>query len=216
MRTIEVNLYTYKELDDSAKEKAREWYRNISDDCENLLEDHEDDFEKVGNLLGITFEQRAAQRMDGKVNHHPKIWYSGFSSQGDGLCFEGTYYNAPDAVKEIAEYAPQDEDLKKIAEGLTALQTKYNGTLSAGVVHRGRYYHERSVDINIECDNPDDDPNLDITNEDEEAFGDLLRDLMRWMYHTLERDYDWRNSDECVVDNIIANDYEFTADGKRA
>jgi hypothetical protein len=28
MKTVELNLYTFSELSDAAKEKAREWWRN--------------------------------------------------------------------------------------------------------------------------------------------------------------------------------------------
>jgi len=31
----------------------------------------------------------------------------------------------------------------------------------------------------------------------------------------LVKDKEYQDSDECVAENLIANDYEFTADGKR-
>lgn len=215
MRTIEVNLYQFDELSESAKEKAREWYRNISVDCENLLEDHEEDFETVGNLLGIEFDKRSVPRMDGKVNQHPKIWYSGFSSQGDGLCFEGTYSYVP--ANKIREYAPQDEELHRIADKLAEIQSLYNYQIHASITHQGRYY---SASINCSVNDSEIDENgneieKELFASDDDMIQQLLRDLMRWMYRRLESDYEWRNSDEVVDDNIRANEYEFTENGDR-
>ena len=47
--------------------------------------------------------------------------------------------------------------------------------------------------------------------EDEEA----LRDLARWLYRQLQSEYDHLTSDESVEDGIIANEYAFTAGGRR-
>jgi hypothetical protein len=45
---------------------------------------------------------------------------------------------------------------------------------------------------------------------------DILRDYMRWIYRTLEKEYDYMTSEEAIKETIIANDYEFTKDGSRA
>ena len=41
MRTIETTLYTFAELDDDAKDRAREWYRSCSDDDQWIWQDAE-------------------------------------------------------------------------------------------------------------------------------------------------------------------------------
>ena len=46
-----------------------------------------------------------------------------------------------------------------------------------------------------------------------ETFTDISRDLMRWLYSSLEAEYEYQNSDEKVADNIIINGYEFDVDG---
>ena len=45
--------------------------------------------------------------------------------------------------------------------------------------------------------------------------GELSRDLMRWIYRTLEKECDWQNADEQVDENIRCNEYEFDVDGER-
>lgn len=55
-----------------------------------------------------------------------------------------------------------------------------------------------------------------MTDEDTEAVTDLLRDVANWGERLLTGEYEYRNSDECVTENIRANEYEFTEDGNRA
>lgn len=47
----------------------------------------------------------------------------------------------------------------------------------------------------------------------ESDLKDNARSFMDWIYKQLETEYEWRNSDGVVAKNIIANEYEFTADG---
>ena len=44
---------------------------------------------------------------------------------------------------------------------------------------------------------------------------DALRDLARWLYRQLEREFDHLSSDEAVDETIVANDYTFTESGRR-
>lgn len=44
---------------------------------------------------------------------------------------------------------------------------------------------------------------------------EALRDLARWLYRQLEREYDYLTSDEAVDEAILANEYSFTVDGTR-
>ena len=42
-----------------------------------------------------------------------------------------------------------------------------------------------------------------------------LRRLARWLYRQLETSYNWTMDDEQVADCLVANEYEFSAEGKR-
>ena len=48
-----------------------------------------------------------------------------------------------------------------------------------------------------------------------QEVGEALRDLARWLYRQLQSEYDHLTSDEAVEDGIIANEYTFTAGGRR-
>ena len=108
MRVVETNVFQYDELDDRAKERAREWYsRHVFEDSCDWEFVYEDAAE-VADILGIDLRQRRVQLMGGGHRYEPSIYFSGFWSQGDGACFEGTYRYAKGATKKIREYAPQD------------------------------------------------------------------------------------------------------------
>jgi hypothetical protein len=54
-----------------------------------------------------------------------------------------------------------------------------------------------------------------MTADAEEVVSEALRDLARWLYHRLEREYNYLQSDEMVDEAIIANAHTFTAAGER-
>ncbi len=54
-----------------------------------------------------------------------------------------------------------------------------------------------------------------MTADAEDAVDEALRDLARWLYRQLEREWDYLNSDEAADQAILANGYTFTAEGKR-
>jgi len=58
-------------------------------------------------------------------------------------------------------------------------------------------------------------PALDVTADAEEVVIEALRDLARWLYRQLEREYDYLSSDDVVDEAIIANGYTFTEAGQR-
>ena len=53
----------------------------------------------------------------------------------------------------------------------------------------------------------------DVAPEDEQEITDQLRRFADWIYARLEADYEWRNADAQIDENIISNEFEFYADG---
>lgn len=202
--TIKTKAFFYDELDEDAQAKARDWYRQDMDFfCDHMY----DDFVRVGEILGIDFYTKAVKLMNGSVRYDPKIWWQGFWNQGDGACFEGSYSYSKGWKAKLAKYC-SDEDIIKIGERLQAVQKENFYRLKAKVKHTGHYYHEMCTDIDVFTE--DYEP---IHDDDIDVVKDCLRDFMRWMYRTLEAEYDYQTSEEQVAESIRANEYEFTEDG---
>lgn len=224
MRVIETKVFTFDELSDKAKERAREWYRdgNAADSfwSEAVIEDAA----RIADILGISLAQKPIKRAnDGKiVGSVPVIYWSGFWSQGDGACFEGSYSFKADAAKAIRDYAPTDKTLHQIADALAGLPRGEGW--SAAIKHSGGYYHAHSMDICAEWSGPYDGDNgeeaTELPDAEFSAGGQIITDAMRafanWIYRTLEKEYEYQNADEQVDESILANGYEFTEEGKRA
>ena len=54
-----------------------------------------------------------------------------------------------------------------------------------------------------------------MTVDAEDTVIELLRDLARWLYRQLEREYEYQTSNEVTDEAILANEYTFTDDGRR-
>ena len=207
----ETTVYRLDELSDDAKEKARAWYRQVGLD-HDWFEFVYDDFERICAILGVNLKTVPVRLYGGGTRQKPCIWFSGFWSQGDGACFEGRYSHAAGATRTIRDRAPKDNELHRIADVLQAVQRRNFYQLYATVTHRDRYYHEYSMAISVERDSP---TWQDMTADAEETVIEALRDLARWLYRQLEREFDDLASDESVDDAITANAYTFTAAGHR-
>ena len=216
--TIEKEVYSFNELDDQAKERARDWYRGLSDetDFECVIED----FVTIAEIIGITFDTHEVRLMSGKTRLEPNIWYRVSHCQGDGACFEGTYSHNGTSCAAIRDHAPQDEELHRIADELNRVQSARillgKPTLDATIKHTGQYYHKHSVDIDVEEADDSEDAGLTIeeVTSDYDVIIECMRDMMRWLYEQLiaEADYLW--SAEHVDEAIRANEYEFDELGR--
>lgn len=203
--TKHYTLYKFDELSDTAKEKAREWFRRDYPDYD-WWESVYEQADTAAKHLGID--------IDRKGNHTPAIYFSGFWSQGDGACFEGSYRYKKGWRKAIlAEFGNSDtqRELLDIGQQLHEAQARQFYKLVATVTHRGHYDHSGCTSIDV---SHDEDPYRDI-GDCEDAVIQALREFMDWIYKTLEDEYDWLTSDEQVDDSIIANEYTFLENGKR-
>ncbi len=208
---IGTTVYRLGELSDAAKDKARAWYREGGFDYDWYDAVYED-FQHIAEILGVDFKTRTGRLMGGGSRQQPCIWFRGFWSQGDGACWEGRYIYRKNAPAEIRTYAPKDAELHGIADSLLAIQRRNFYQLRADVSHRGHYHHEYCMAISVERDSP---TYQDMTADAEEVIVEAMRDLARWLYRQLEREYDHLSSNEAVDETIVANDYTLTEAGRR-
>ncbi|MEH3099683.1 antitoxin of toxin-antitoxin stability system [Sphingomonas adhaesiva] len=208
---IETVVYRLDELDKNAREAARAWFRRVGFD-HDWHERVFDDFERICTILGVELRASHVRLIGGGTRAKPCIFFSGFWGQGDGACFEGRYGYAAGAAAAIRAHAPLDVDLHAIADALGTVQRRSFYQLRADIRHRGRYYHEHSMTIAVERDSSN---GQDMTAGVEETIAEALRDLARWLYRRLEAEYEYLTSDAEVDAAIVANDYSFTAAGRR-
>ena len=210
-RIVETTVYCIEELPDAARESARAWYR------ESCL-DHDwydfvfEDFETICRILGVTLRTSTVRLMGGGTRQKPHVFFTGFWNQGDGACFEGSFSHARSAAKAIRAHAPRDTELHRIADALQAAQRKNFFQLTAEIRHRGNYSHEYGMAIEVERDSPTWQP---MTEDAEDSVIEALRDLARWLYRQLQREYEHQTSDAVVDEAIAVNAWSFTAEGER-
>jgi hypothetical protein len=208
---VETTVYHLHELDESARDKARNWYRETAfyDDWYDCIYE---DFETICGILGIHLKTRPVRLFGGGTRAKPCIYFRGFWSQGDGACFEAQYAYEKDTPRKIRAHAPQDTELHAIADALQATQRRNFYQLRADIAHRGRYSHEYCMAISVERESP---TSQAMTADAEEAVITTLRNLARWLYRQLECEYEYQTSDAVVDEAILANDYTFTETGRR-
>lgn len=210
-KIISVTVYTLDELSDTAREKARDGYSEGGLEYDWYSDIYED-FTLICNILGVRLRTRTVTTTGGRHRESPCIWFSGFWRQGDGACFEGHYRYQPQAARSIREHAPQDEELHRIADELQAIQQRHFWLLQADVQHRGRYYHEHSMDITVTRHGP---TTQEVTEDAETALSEALYDLAHWLYCQLQNEYAWLTSPATVDEAIMANGFTFTESGQR-
>ena len=216
-RMIERTVYRFHELSDKAKACARDHYRKLGLHDEWWDYTYERTVEAAG-MLGIHIFTKPVKLVNGKDLQDPCIYFSGFSSQGDGASFEGRYSPRPgsEAVDEIANEFVTDSELHRIAEQLALLQVsariKHGRKLEAQVKLGGSgYCHSHMMDVTVYFDDDDAD---DPESSDVEQLTQLMRGFADWIYSQLEAEHDYLNSDEYIDEALLDGDNEFEESGE--
>ena len=238
MRTETRTIYKFDELPtESAKEKARDWWRSASAadfDADYCLTD----FCSYARHLGFDVSES-------------DISYSGFWSQGDGASFEGQYCLSGYGLGQVKEYT-NDESLFSIereikksravfyrrlvraipCEFMREIRSMFTNRNACAyvVISRSNSWHSHEMTMQSDGgENVLDDilyhlgDNVGLCDEtaiaqaceefDENILSDA-RSLAQHLYYSLEREYEWSMSDECVDGTLVANEYEFDEDGE--
>lgn len=193
------DLYTFDELTDAAKERARNWYREASAGDDFWSEYVVEDFREIAKLCGVRISGRNPNNRSGNGLY----WCVG--DRGEHASFAGTWYQSDMNEMKLKEHAPLDKRLHDIATALAAVPAEDEGaglpSASISVSHRNDCMH-------VDTDN--------TTDDGREAATEALRDLADWLLCALRTEHEHQQSNECVEENITANEYEFTEDGARA
>lgn len=149
-----------------------------------------------------------------------RMYFSGFSSQGDGACFDGRISDWKLFLKSVGHNEP-------------ALITHAEDTFVFAVQQRGHYYHENCTSFEVDLPLPESDTDewflehfspyqddrhsireavwMAIINKYEHGlleneFIEVFKDHMRDLYKRLEDEHDYLTSDEAILDSLEADD----------
>ena len=221
MRTITTTVYQYNELTDKAKERARAWYRDGGFDYD-WWDCLYDDFDQRAKELGITLNRKYIPLMNGKTRSEPEIYFTGFYHQGSGSSFAGRWKAQDMQVDKLKSECPTDTELHQIADVLADcakedeemwadIRAKSDNWIEVEV-HDGGATEDKLTELEYESN----EYNLlmEACKQREDEVIEALRDFNRWIYRSLEKEWEWLNSDEQVAETIMANEYEFTEDGE--
>lgn len=196
--THTVTYYQYDELSDEAKEKVRDAMRDCNVDYDGWHEGVYDTVKTASALIGIDIEE---------------MYFTGFSSQGDGACFNSSYSYMPDWRAKLrgefggallGKFEPFGQWLEKI-------QRVANYEVTANTRHNGHYYHAYCMDVDVDETHELSDTTFDAV---ESEVTECMRNLAKLLYKMLEDEYDCQTSDDAVEDTIRSNEWEFSKEGK--
>ena len=223
MRIKETNVYHYDELSDTAKEKAREWYRTGALDYD-WWEFIYEDVEQRTKELGIELAQKPVRLMNDGTRYAPEIYFTGFYRQGSGSSFAGRWRAQDLQVDTLKKNCPTDTELHRIADVLEDC-AKEDGEMWADITAKRDNWI--SVEVNdgetieeqlneLEYKSPEYNTLSATCEQRADEVTQALQDFNHWIFQCLEKEYEWLTSDERVEESIVANKYEFTEDGSIA
>lgn len=185
--------YTLSELSPEAARAAYErWLEDGGYDFDSQYTI--DDMIECGATIGINVDN---------------IYYSGFSNQGDGACFVGSYKFKPDWKDTLENFCPGYTQLSSLGERLEKVYEEF-GKLYVTVYKTNHHYdHENTVGFDVQSD----DEEISIWAA-HDTLEEILKDFMHEIYRRLEEEYTWTNSLEFFQEMAEANEFYFTEDGK--
>lgn len=182
MKTIQI--FSFEELSPEAQEVALEQFRNdVSNGAIPEIYDHDPLIEGMKEELA----EIGIESVD--------VFYSGFWSQGDGLCFTGEVKN-----------------VKLFSESLGLLNLKYWDIINFRRMST-RYNHENTIETDLRIDWHAEESFKKVWNDLFEKIEDWRKSKCREFYNRLEKHYDYCSSDEVVKEELIEREYHFLENG---
>jgi hypothetical protein len=198
-----VKVYQFDELEERAKERARDWYRgcmDVSDWSSVVL----DELPTIAGMLGITVRMRDYKTIGGLTRSELAVSFD--LDRGQYFAFSGQYVYAPDAPTKIRNYI-NDPKLHAIVDDLETIQAFNFGGLQATIADT---YDRLTIDV----EQPE-DVERQPTEREIALVEDAIKRFAAWILHQLQESYDYAHSDEAIDENIRANEYEFRENGSR-
>jgi hypothetical protein len=202
-RTIRTKVYQFNELSDTAKEKAIEWYRNGSDDGQIYADEIIDSVKAVADLFNLKFGREYTDIRTGHIED------TILELKGIRLYkyLINNYYNTLFSKKQY--YFCRLKDGSKQFNCVGQNSGKYTSKCQWQIA---------SCPLTGVCYDMDIlQPVYDFLKRPDKSttFADLISNIEYAIQKTFDNNEQWVNSDEFITEQIQANEYEFTADGRR-
>lgn len=186
--TMTVTLYQLSELDDRAREKAIEAFRDTNVDYdgwwESVYEWKTEELEEAGIIS-------------------PRIYFEGFYHQGSHARFIGSV--------DLAAWMKSQKLAKKYR---TLYNAATEGHIRAEIASAYRDSARAEVEV-WSYPNWDKQEKLDEqANAVQELLEEWRRDKSHDIYKALRDEYEYLTSDEAVAESIEANEHKFTEEGE--
>lgn len=188
METREYKVFKFEELTEAQQNKVLERYYDIN-------VDHDDWSECVIE----NFKEDMAKQGYSDIN----VFYSGFSSQGDGACFESRI-----------DLRAWMKAHKCISKARAAYRMAEDMDYSLYTKHSGHYYHSGCMRLEAEAFGYPDKAYTEFHEILVPMIEEDAREQADTLYRTLENEYDYLTSKEAIIETVKANEYSFTEDGE--
>jgi len=189
MRTETINIYKFEELSDTAKEKARDWFKEIADDSDLLGESVHD---SIKHKLTFLEDTKA-------------VWQLAYC--------QSDHFDFTHADIDLAAFM---KHAKIAGKYRTIYNAAKNGNAWAELdyTHTGCSNGYSSIDVNINIDNYSEKIGNQLFELDR-LLTEAIRDIEREAYKYLRAEHEYQTADAQVDENIMCNGYEFTENGER-
>lgn len=206
-RTIRTRVYKFNELSEQAKKVAIENYRSQDGNNSHYFDEITDSVKAVGELFDLKFgrsysDVRTGHIADDLLNLSGIRLYKYLMNNYYSFLFTPKYIKLFHSVK---NWKPFICRVKKSHKGDSYTQVYSKNFVNNDCPLTGVCY-----------DNDILQPVYDFLKKPDKSttYDDLLEEIESAIESTYRSTEKWLNSDEFIKDEIQANDYEFTKDGK--
>lgn len=188
--TTKHTVYNFDELSDEGKEKALENLRDINVEMDFWV--YDDFMLDLAEQYGIKLNLR-----DMCFDLYHREFYLDLHDHGRTGDTPSYIEDERVFLKRAGIKLNSKDGRALIANGIGLDTQHYGGGSGATKINVDRYDSE-------------------VSAETEEKLQETIQEFEAEALATLQQEYDYRTSDEAVIDTINANEYEFYADGKLA
>jgi 6-pyruvoyl-tetrahydropterin synthase len=216
MKTIELKIYSFSELSEEAQQKAISNYRNNGIYCQYIYDEAHETVKKAGklfklNLIGRTIFDFSASHLDNNILELTGLRLRKYLINNFDL-YKGKFYAAI-GDNRIINHPCIKVHKYDISKGARVSSSNFyysriqkeNSCILTGVCYDDSFLSPMYNFIN-------DYRNFPSANY--QTFEDIIQYCFDSLKKDLESEEEYRNSDEAIKDEIEANEYEFTEDGK--